>query len=515
MPTYEDDKDVSLDGEASFTFPQDHPDFRREEAQRHTDELNKTREVRDRITRIVQDCAKSRRYFVEAVLGAELEDWQGEVCDAMDNGQTRISIRSGNGVGKTFLCSVLALHFLLFRPECKIVVTSPSSSQLRDGLYPEVCKWINVLPEFLRCTLNVVSDRISRHDNSANAFISFRTARKETPEALAGIHSEHVLCIVDEASGVAEEVYRAAQGTLSTTGAIFLLIGNPWRLNGYFYNTFHKLSSYWMTKQISSFDSRFVDQAFVDTIIRTYGKDSAHYNVMVLGEFPKAESNALISREIVQSAVFRDIEYSKTDQKVWGLDPARGGDETAWVERIGRVITDADEWSTRDAMQTLGRIKERWDSLPEHDRPEYIFVDSIGIGGPIADRGREMGLPFIDINVSESASMKTIYPKMRDELWYKSKFFFEGLNCTIKIPDENLVDRLVEELSAPLVRYTSTGLNGVEPKDGTRSRLLRSTNLADAFNLTLALDVATAGGHVKSSKSSWATEIEMDLSHIH
>ncbi len=43
----------------------------------------------------------------------------------------------------------------------------------------------------------------------------------------------------DEASGVVEPVYEAAQGTLSTPGAIFIMIGNPTRLQGFFYNTHH------------------------------------------------------------------------------------------------------------------------------------------------------------------------------------------------------------------------------------------------------------------------------------
>ena len=65
------------------------------------------------------------------------------------NGATRISIRSGNGAGKTCLLAILILHYILFRNDVKIPVTAPSSGQLHDGLIPECRKWMNRLPDFL------------------------------------------------------------------------------------------------------------------------------------------------------------------------------------------------------------------------------------------------------------------------------------------------------------------------------------------------------------------------------
>jgi hypothetical protein len=42
---------------------------------------------------------------------------------------------------------------------------------------------------------------------------------------MAGLHSQHILLVADEASGVDEAVYAAAGGSMSTPGSITLLIG--------------------------------------------------------------------------------------------------------------------------------------------------------------------------------------------------------------------------------------------------------------------------------------------------
>ena len=92
-------------------------------------------------------CIESRTYFIREILGAEPEEWQQEVIDQLDAGETKISIRSGHGVGKTCLWAWLATHFVAFRDDVKVVVTAPNRDQMRDGLIPEINKWISRMPK--------------------------------------------------------------------------------------------------------------------------------------------------------------------------------------------------------------------------------------------------------------------------------------------------------------------------------------------------------------------------------
>lgn len=456
---------------------------------------------------IIANCIASRIYFAEVVLGVVLEDWQYDVLLALDEGETRISIRSGNGAGKTCLLAIIILHYIIFRNDVKVPVTAPSSGQLQDGLIPETRKWMKCLPDFLRCQIETTKDRIYRVDSPDENFVSFRTARKENPEVLQGIHAKFVMCVVDEASGVPDSIYEAAQGTMSTPGSIFIMISNPTRLSGYFWKSHHRGKAGWRTFHVTSFDTSRVDQAFVDQIERDYGKNSDQYRVKVLGEFPSREENTLIGNDVVRAAFRRDIVVSKGTRRVWGVDVGRGGDLSALVERAGSVFTKAKTRNYTDTMQTVGWVKKEWDETPVELRPEAIYVDSIGIGAGVADRLRELGLPAIDVNVGETASMSDKYMRLRDELWWGLKNMFEGMTCSVMLPEDtpqHVYDLIESEVCAPLQKFTSSGKDAVESKQEMRSRGIASPNVADAMCLTLAYEGAImAGAPGSGSASNW------------
>jgi phage terminase large subunit len=442
---------------------------------------------------VIQQCAVSREYFVDVVLGVKyVEKWQREVLQALDSGETKISIRSGHGVGKTALCAWLALHFLLFRDDVKVIVTSPAFKQMEDGLIPEVHRWLTAVPEWMSRSIEHKSDRMVRHPNVKNNFMSFRTARKENPDALAGVHATNVLILVDEASGVDEIVYETGQGALSTEGAIAVLIGNPTKPSGFFFKTQTLLRDLWWTMKVSCLDSTRVSADYVESQARTYGLDSREYAVRVLGEFPKAGADAIIPRAYVQDCVGRSVEISKSG-RVWGIDPGRGGDPTGFVERTKNAILHAEEIRYDDTMKLVGWVYTRWQETTTADRPELIYVDSNGLGAGVADRLLELGLPVICVNVSETASLNARYTRLRAECWYKTRDWFEPAQCYIdpKIP---LADQLIEELSAVQRKPTTNGKNDVESKETMKGRGVKSPNLADALIITFARDGAIGGG---------------------
>lgn len=448
---------------------------------------------------IVSKCIHSRKYFIKEVLGAELEHWQEEVVDALDSGITKISIRSGHGVGKTMLCAVLALHFLCFRDDVKIIVTAPSADQMKDGLIPEINKWKSRLPLWMAKSISATSERMERYPDNKNNFISFRTARKENPEALAGVHATHVLIIVDEASGVDEAIYETGQGALSTEGAIALLIGNPTNPSGFFHKTQTTLSNLWWTKRVACQDSTRVDPNYIINIARTYGVDSREYRVRVLGEFPDSGADAVVPRAFVEAAIDRDIEVVRGDI-VWGVDPGRGGDATGFIERSSNCVTEARELQYVDLMNTVGWIKNRYDKIPPMYKPQAIYVDSIGLGAGVADRLLELELPVIHVNVGEAASMSDRFMNLRAEIWYEMREWLERRDCVIKSGE--YTQKLLEELVSVNQKFTSLGKVQLESKMEMRKRGVPSPNLADALALTFCDDSAVRIGNYESS---WGT----------
>jgi phage terminase large subunit len=450
-------------------------------------------EQRGMAQRIIQQCAVSRVWFVENVLKVEnIEPWQREELEALDSGVTKVSIKSGHGVGKTTLCAWLALHFLLFRDDVKIIVTSPSAKQLTDGLIPEIQKWINRLPPWMAKQLEVTSERMTRLPNSKNNFVSFRTARKENPEALAGVHATHVMIIVDEASGVDEVIYETGQGALSTVGSIAILIGNPTRPSGFFYKTQTELSDLWRCRTVSCYDSSRVDPEYIESQKRTYGIDSREFKVRVLGQFPESGNDAVIPREFAASALDRDV-VPYEGERVWGLDPGRGGDPTGFVDRGPNSVFAIEELRYDNLMQVVGWAKLRWDSTPARNRPSEIFVDTVGLGAGVADRLSELGLPVVGVNVSETAAMADRFMRLRPELWFAVRDWLEGRDVVIS-SKLALAKKLVDELCSVEQKYTSNGKLDIESKDVMRSRGVASPNVADALALTFANGGATMAG---------------------
>lgn len=448
---------------------------------------------RDMAQEIIDKCALSRVFFVKEILKVDnIENWQLEELEALDTGTTKVSIRSGHGVGKTAFCSWLALHFLLFRDDVKIIVTSPSLKQMNDGLMPEAQKWIARLPIWMSRSLESTSDRITRKPNTRNNFISFRTARKENPEALAGVHAAHVLIIVDEASGVDEVIYETGQGALSTKGSIAVLIGNPTKPSGFFYKTQTSLSDLWRSRKVSCLDSSRVDTSYIESQKRTYGENSAEYAVRVLGEFPESGADSIIPRAFVMSAINRDI-VPLADPLYWGIDPGRGGDPTGFVARSPNAIIDLKELRYEDLMSVVGYFKTKWDGLPASQRPEKIFVDVIGLGGGVADRLSELDLPVVKVNVAEVASLNERYMRLRTELWFNARSWFEQKNITVDL-NLPLLHKLVDELVSIEYKMYSSGKVEAESKDSMKRRGMPSPNLADALCLTFAEGGAIAYG---------------------
>lgn len=442
----------------------------------------------------VERYSSNPKLWVRETFGVEPDGWQDELMDAVARGDRRISVRSGHGVGKTTVLAWIIVWWLLFRFPQKTVATAPTSAQLFDALFAEVRAWINKLPTGVQDLLEVRADYIALKAAPDESFASFRTSSLEKPEALAGIHSEHVLLVVDEASGVPEPIFEAAAGSMSGHSAVTILAGNPVRTSGLFFQTHTKLRDLWTTFHVSCLTCSRVSADFVEDMKRRYGELSNAFAVRVLGNFPAGDDDVVIPYELAEAALKRDVQPTNA-KPVWGLDVARfGSDSSALAKRKGNVLlAPVAEKRGYDTMMVTGWVKSEWDDTLLDERPSEILVDVIGYGAGVTDRLRELGLPARGINVSESPALVTEkYFNLRAELWFKGRKFLEKRDCNIA-NDEGLLAELV----GPRYKFTSSGKTQVESKDDMRKRGIMSPNKADAFLLTLASDAISASGAAK------------------
>src|SRR6266550_1075887 len=392
--------------------------------------------------------------FVREVLGFPTDDdsadgkdiypWQREALAAYDRAaqdrtQARISIRSGHGVGKTTLLAWLLWHRILCRFPQKTAVTAPSEKQLFGALWAEFETWSKRLPKTLRGLVEIKADTAELRAAPSESFISIKTARAEQPEALSGLHAEWEMVIADEASGVADSVWEAAQSSLTGPHPLAVLGGNPIRASGFFYDSHNRLSGDWWTRHVSRGEIVDIetDPYAVGEEHASGGRHTNRYRVRVLGEFPVSEDDVLIPFDLVEPSLTRDVQVFPSTPVVWGVDCARfGSNRSALAKRQGlQLLEPIRSWAKLDGMQLAARIHSEWDSTPDRLRPVGILVDSIGEGGPVADRLRQLGLPARDIQVSELPALQNQdkFKDLRTELWHKAKAWFLGRN--VKIPE--------------------------------------------------------------------------------
>ena len=452
--------------------------------------------------------------FVKEVLGATPDPWQERILRAYGRRERRIAVRSAHNVGKTACAAWCILCQLLTRYPQKTVATAPASTQLSGALVPEIKKWFGRLAPPLQALFDVKAAGIYLKIKPSESFFEARTSRAEKPEALQGVHEDYVLLVGDEASAIPESVFESAGGSMAGANCTTLLMGNPTRTSGTFFDAFHSLRDMWFLEKVGYEDSSRVDLDYVESVRRQHGEDSNAFRVRCLGEFPKQDEDTLIPFEMVEAALGREIEEDRTAKRVWGLDVARFGDDrTALVERTARSARVLAVWSYSDLMQTTGRVKARWDKTPPRERPGIILVDVIGLGGGVVDRLTELGLPVRGINIAEVAASSEQFNRVRSELWWRAREWFMGQDTVLRSEDQTLTDLLVSELTQPRYKILSSGKIDVEPKSEVKRRVRgkKSPDIADAFVLTFAEDISTmlgAGG----KRASWNTPLKRGLS---
>lgn len=424
---------------------------------------------------------------------------QEKILLALGRREREITVASCHGIGKTAVAAWGIIHHNVCRYPQLTAATAPSKAQLEDALLKEINIWFGRLPQAIRDLYDVTSRRIELAINDVTreqSFFTAATARAESPEALQGKHSANVLLVVDEASGVHENVYEAAIGSMSGENATTLMLSNPTRTSGTFFNS-HQPGSDAFIVQVGHMDSPRVSDAYVEKVARKYGRNSNAFRVRALGLFPKSDDDTVVPHEYVASARERDIHSDDTRPQVWGLDVARFGDDNnCLIRRSDReLFDDVEVWGGLDLMRTTGKVKAKWDRTAEQRRPRFIYVDEIGLGSGVVDRLREMGLPVRGVNVAEAATVSEDYRNARAELWWKCREWLERKTCKLPPvnpdvdPREDPVERLCAELTMPKYKHTSSGKLEVEPKSDTKKRLKRSPDCADALVLTFSDDL--------------------------
>lgn len=424
--------------------------------------------------------------------------WQQTlVLRAIEAGKKRISVRSGNGIGKDAMLAWLIHWYLFCHFQAQVGCTAPSADTLYDVLWKELSVWRQRLPAPIQEKFIWTTDRYKFSEAPETWWARARTARKETPEAFAGLHGQYVFLVGDEASGIAEEVYSAGEGALTGENTLVVLVGNPVRLDGYFYNTHHKAKDRWTTFEFNGEESPIVKRDFIEEVIATYGVDSDEYRWKVKGEFPKAEGmDAKGWMPLLSEAELKYTpDLGSFKDASMGIDPSgEGTNKTAIVVRdafMAKVVLHEDTSTSKgiaDKALTFGIHY----SVPVG----RMTIDAFGVG---ANVGMEISMSSQErpraINVGEKADNPERFVNRRAELyWRLREWCLKG----------GLLVRHPEWKQLLTIRYKRTGTGKIQIMSKVEAKEVygyESPDVADALSLSFMGDNEPISGGVREEMS--------------
>lgn len=415
--------------------------------------------------------------FARDVLKCEPWGKQREILEALAAPSARVSVRSSNGVGKTWLAAAATLWFLYsFRP-CRVITTATKRDQVRNALWPEIRRaharaGLNPEPDVLQLRIDDEQFAIGQTANSATAF--------------QGLHAPHVLVVVDEGAGIEDHIWEGVDAVRTNEDARELVIGNPTSSSGRFYDSHHLLRSLYRTFSISAFDSpnftgeevseearrALVSQAWVADQKEAWGEESPLYAARVLGEFPDQAEGALIALSWIEAAS-RDLEPLGPARM--GLDVARQGncENVAYIVKGSRIV-HMEAWHSDDLMYTAGRTAAL---IKQHD-VIGCNIDATGMGAGVLDRLKEQELPVHGVWVGQQAKELEKFLLLRDELAWNLRERFRAGDIG------GLTDSKTQaQCSAIQFAFDSRGRIKVESKVDMSERGLPSPDRFDALAL--------------------------------
>ena len=397
----------------------------------------------------------------------------------------RTVVKSGNTVGKSFLTADICMDWLTTQYPSRVVTTAPTFSQVEGILWKEIRNYyrLSKIPiggELLQTELKF-NDAHFAEGISTNDVGRFQ-----------GRHSEHLLVLLDEASGISKEIW-------DTTEALhpekIVAIGNPLEASGNFYDCFS--SSLWHHMTISCEDAvkwqaehgriqGLVTAEWIDEQLQIHGRSSPWFQIHVMGEFPEQGEDSLISREWVDAARKKDSEDNEDDDiRIVSCDVAtkHGDNETVIGYRYGDTIADIKGFLHLTSTETVDRLSLKYSAK----RASSVVVDSDGVGEGLEAFLTQRHVPCMEFH--GGSSYKSMddrkFKNLRTQFYYVLAKKFEKGMISLKLLGDKEYDILKNQLCSIKTKYPDgMGRMQIETKEQMLTRGIKSPDYADCLMMS-------------------------------
>lgn len=460
-------------------------------------------------------------WWVRTVLGHNPWHKQIEIFESVRDNMTT-AVKSCHGAGKSFSAADVALWYLYTHRPSIVLTTAPTDRQVKGILWKEIRK------SYQRAVYPLGGDMLTQELKlDADWFAWGFTAPDYDPDRFQGFHEIHILVVVDEASGVSEEIFEGIDGVLTSEHARLLMIGNPTNPAGRFAKTFRSpgvskisisafdtpnftefgiteqdiIQKTWEEKITGELPAPYlVTPRWVADRLRDWGETSPLYLSRIKAQFPSQGEDTLIPLHLIEAAVERTLQPGTPSEL--GVDVARfGADETVIMHRHGAVARILKTLPKCDTMELTGYVVQ----AIRDTAATGAKIDAVGIGAGVYDRLIELQQPAREMQSGAAATDTERYANARAEWWWGLRTRFE--EGDIDIENDEI---LCSQLSTIRYKINSRGQILIESKEDMKKRGLPSPDRADTLMLLFAgsddwifdtVDEPTASGD--DDKGGW------------
>lgn len=440
--------------------------------------------------------------WVQSHAGANV--WSGveEICEAVQT-HRKVAIYGCHSSSKTWTIGQLALWWIDSAPigKRRVITTAPGGDQVKGGI------WIEMNRSHAAYELDGRINQTEWWIGSWQAGIGRKPPDWATT-SFQGLKAEEVLVIIDEATGLEDEIWEALESLASSKHSKIVAMGNPTDPNSTFRRICLPGSGYhviqidghntpnWTGERVTeTVANSLISKEYAQGIIDRYGEDSPIYLARVRGEWPEDASDGVVPYSWLKACQKLGVDLS-SDVVQLGVDvgASEDGDPSVIYERRGSKAGRKWEISTDDSE----RIADLVQDVINETGATTAKVDVIGVGFGVVGslkRRRKRGehkAQIIGVNVGErpaSKEAKKRFPNKRSQIWWEVGRELSEL----KAWDLSAIDEdTVAELIAPRYEEKTNGQIVVEPKKETKKRLGRSPDNADALLLCFYSPISKA-----------------------
>lgn len=405
-------------------------------------------------------------------------------------GPLKIAVKSGQGTGKTTGTTIVAAWRLIRNVNSMTVLTAPTARQCREIWLAEFRRVLKAADPFIQQLFEVTGTKVKI---AKMPEWGVKTVTATDSERAQGFHAKNMDIIVEEASGVDRGIIEQFKGTASNPNCLFLMIGNPNTRDCAFFDCFNSQRNEWVNLTFNAEETQksdYFDPKRNEDIAREFGRDSDVYRIRVLGEFPHADANCVMSTEEVErcfdmSRLVDAVRQPKMDgsspAKQFGLDFARfGSDKSVVYRRSGNAIVDKATFSHADPSEAVLAAFNMQHKSGWKDSECVYVADAGGMGQGVMQRFYDANKQVFEFHNNGTAMESDKYANKITEGWFTLAQRLRTIPCVL--PSDMI---LLRQLTNRQYFIDKKGKMILEGKDDYMKRGHESPDEADALVMAM------------------------------